>query len=110
MKNRDLANYSKRAIVDLDSTQGPEYDSDLDHGSIFRVSDTVDVTLNNPSNLRDGSYIRFEIATGVSNTITFGDVFTIDGAAIDPVTNLNGLYVIEGRYSTVIDKLLMRVV
>lgn len=110
MKHRDLSNYSKKAIVYLDSTQGPEYDSNLANGSIFRINDTTDVTLNNPTNLRDGSYIRFEIATGITDTITFGSLFTIDGVAMTQVTNLNGLYVLEGRYSTVIDKLLMRIV
>lgn len=110
MKYRDLYNAAKQAIVVLDSNNGPEYEIDMAWGSIFRISDTVDVTLNNPNNLRDGIYIRIEIATGITNTITFGSVFTIDGVAMDPVTNSNGLYIIEGRYSTAVNKLLMRVV
>ena len=110
MKYRDLTNNPTRAIVDLDSTTGPEYTPDLDHGSIFRIDDTVDVTVNNPSNLKDGWYVRFEIATGTTNTITFGDQYTIDGSAISPVTNANGLYILEGRYNHARGKLLLRTV
>ena len=110
MKHRDLTHHPSRAIVDLDSTTGPEYTPDLDHGSIFRIDDTVNVTLNNPSNLKDGWYVRFEIKTGTSNTITFGTKYTIDGVVISPVTNSNGLYILEGRYSDALEKLLLRVV
>ena len=110
MKHRDLVNNSKRAIVDLDASTGPEYTPDMNQGSIFRIDDTVDVTINNPSNLRDGLYIRLEIVNGATDSITFGDAFTIDKAAIDPVTNANELYILEGRYSTLTNKLLMRAV
>jgi len=110
MKYRDLTNNPQRAIVDLDSTTGPEYTPDLDHGSIFRIDDTVNVTLANPSNLKDGWYVRFEIKTGVTNTITFGTQYTIDGVAISPVTNSNGLYILAGRYSEPLEKLLLKVV
>lgn len=109
MKYRDLTNNPIRAIVDLDSSNGPEYTPDLDHGSIFRVDDTVNVTLNNPVNLKDGWYVRFEIATGASNTITFGDKYLIDATTIGgTITNSNGLYVLEGRYSADEDKLLLK--
>lgn len=110
MKHRDLNNNPTRAIVDLDDDTGPEYTPDLRNGSIFRIVDTVDVTVENPDYLRDGLYIRLEIQTGVSNTITFGSKYTVDGVAIDPVTNSNGLYIIEGRYNSALDKLLMKVV
>lgn len=110
MKYRDLTNNPTRAIVDLDSSNGPEYTPDLDHGSIFRIDDVVNVTLNNPYNLKDGWYVRFEIVTGASNTITFGTKYTIDGSAISPVTNSNGLYILEGRYNHAQEKLLLRAV
>ena len=110
MKHRDLNNYPEKAIVDMDSGTGPEYTPNIMNGSIFRISDTVNVTMSNPKNLRDGGYIRFEIATGTSNTITFGDQYTIDGTALDPVTNSNGLYILEGRYSLELEKMLLRIV
>lgn len=110
MKHRDLTNNPEQAIVDLDSSTGPEYTPNMDHGSIFRVDDTVNVTINDTVNLRDGQYIRLEIKTGAANTITFGTQYTIDGSVISPVTNSNGLYILEGRYSTVNEKLLMRIV
>ena len=108
MKYRDLVNNPTRAIVDLDSTNGPVYTPDLDHGSIFRIDDTVNVTLSTPENLKDGWYVRFEIVTGASNTITFSSVYTINGTAISPVTNADGLYILEGRYSSSLSKLLLR--
>ena len=110
MKFRDLVNNAKWAIVDLDSSTGPIYAPDMNQGSIFRIDDTVDVTINNPANLRDGLYVRFEIVTGATNSITFGTAFTVDGAQLDPVTNTNGIYILEGRYSTLTNKLLMRAV
>ena len=110
MKNRDLVNFSERAIVYLDSSNGPSYEPNLNDGSIFRITDTVNVTLTNPKNLKDGIYIRLEIVTGTSNTITFGTQYTIYGVAKTPVTNSNGLYILEGRYSLVLEKLLLRVV
>ena len=110
MKYRDLINNTQKAIVDLPAATGPAYTPNLDHGSIFRIVDTVDVTLNNPTYLKDGLYIRIEIATGVTNTITFGSIYTIDGVAMSPVTNSSGLYILEGRYSDYLEKFLMRVV
>lgn len=108
MKNRDLVNYPERAIVDLDSSTGPEYTPSLDHGSIFRIDDVVNVELNEPEHLKDGWYVRFEIVTGVSNTIQFDSVYTINGTSIGVVTNTDGLYIVEGRYSTQFEKLLLR--
>lgn len=108
MKNRDLVNYPERAIVDLDSSTGPVYTPSLDHGSIFRIDDTVDIQLQEPEHLKDGWYVRFEIATGVTNTITFDSVYTVNGAALGIVTNTAGLYLLEGRYSARTGKLLLR--
>ena len=110
MKYRDLVNHPQRAIVDMDNGTGPEYTPNMMNGSIFRIDDTVNVTMNNPENLKDGHYVRFEIKTGTSNTITFGSKYTLDGVVISPVTNSNGLYVLEGRYAEYLDIMLLRVV
>lgn len=108
MKQRDLVNSAKRAIVDLDSSNGPEYTPNMNQGSIFRIEDSTDITLNNPSNLRDGLYIRLEIVTGTTDGIAFGSAYTIGGSPITSVVNSNGIYIIEGRYSTLTNTLLMR--
>lgn len=110
MKHQDLVNFPEKAIVVMDASLGPSYEPNMMNGSIFRITETVNVTMVNPKNSKDGHYIRLEIATGTSNTITFGTKYTIDGLAIDPVTNSNGLYILEGRYSQVRDELLLRVV
>lgn len=108
MKHRDLSNNPERAIVDLDSSTGPIYTPDMDHGSIFRIDDTVNVELKEPANLKDGWYIRVEIATLPTNTVRFNGIYTIDGNAIGIITNTAGLYVVEGRYSAARGKLLLR--
>jgi hypothetical protein len=110
MKHRDLTHHPDRAIVDLDSSNGPEYTPDLDHGSIFRINDFTgqDITVNTPRNLKDGWYMRFEIVTGATETITLSADYTIDAVPIPPFTNTGVLYIVEGRYNASTGKLYLR--
>ncbi len=108
MKYRDLVHNPERAIVVMDSSKGPSYTPNMQNGSIFRITDTVNVTLVNPKHLKDGMYIRLEISTLPTNTITFGDEYSVNGVALDPVTNSTSLYILEGRNSTVLGKILLR--
>jgi hypothetical protein len=106
MKHRDIEHFPERNIQKHTTAGAETFTPDLNLANVFRVDGSAGaLAVANPTNGRDGQYIRIEIVSAAATVANFGTGYHVDGAVIaDGTHTANDLVIYEGYYNEDTDK------
>jgi hypothetical protein len=101
MKHRDPSHHPAKNLVKYTTAADGSYTPDLNLVNIFRITATAhNLTIADPTNVRDGQYIRLEVVSAAAKTVNFGTGYHVDGAVIADGTHTgDALVIYEGYYN-----------
>ena len=83
MQHRDSEHFSAKNLVKKTLTADGTETPDLNTANVFRYSSaSYNLAVGNPTNGRDGQYIRIEVLSAGAKTVNFGTAFHVNGAII----------------------------
>lgn len=101
MKQRNSEHFSAKNIVKKTLTAAGTHTPDLNAANVFRYDATAyALTLGNPTNVRDGQYIRLEVTSDAALAVNFGTAYHVNGAVIaDGTHTADALVIYHGYYN-----------
>jgi hypothetical protein len=101
MKHRDPSHFSKKNLIKKTLTANGTETPDLNLANVFRYDASgYNLTVGNPTNARDGQYIRVEVVSANAKTVNWGTGYHVNGAVIADGTHTgNELVIYDGYYN-----------
>jgi hypothetical protein len=104
MEQRNI-HFPEKNIDDISVTASSTVTPDLNVANIFRITATANVVIANPTNIRDGQFIHIEVVSSANKTVTFGNKYLYNGAAMTDTNDMEDIIIYEGYYSSTRDKI-----
>lgn len=100
MKQKNI-HIPEKTVYKTTLTAGGTVTPDLNGHEVFRITATgYSLVVANPTNIKDGQYMRIEVVSANAKTVNFGTGYHLNGAVIaDATHDADELVIYEGLYN-----------